>query len=89
MGSNHRRARLQRAALPLSYLCETEMLERPGRIELLVDSPATSHSAIELRPRAVAERLVGRDGFEQPQNERRFYRALGSPMPSLPELAEK
>ena len=26
MGSNHRRARLQRAALPLSYLCE---MERP------------------------------------------------------------
>jgi hypothetical protein len=24
MGSNHRRARLQRAALPLSYLCELE-----------------------------------------------------------------
>jgi hypothetical protein len=33
--------------------------------------------------------LVGRDGFEPPQNERRFYRALGSPMPSLPALAEK
>ena len=30
--------------------------------------------------------LVGRDGFEPPQNERRFYRALGSPVPSLPEI---
>jgi hypothetical protein len=29
---------------------------------------------------------VGRDGFEPPQNERRFYRALGSPVPSLPEI---
>jgi hypothetical protein len=65
------------------------MLERPGRIELLVDSSATSHSTIELRPRTVRQRLVGRDGFEPPQNERRFYRALGSPVPSLPELAEK
>ena len=33
----------------------------------------------------VSKNLVGRDGFEPPQNERRFYRALGSPVPSLPE----
>ena len=34
----------------------------------------------------VGRNLVGRDGFEPPQNERRFYRALGSPVPSLPEI---
>ena len=32
------------------------------------------------------QELGGRDGFEPPQNERRFYRALGSPVPSLPEI---
>jgi hypothetical protein len=68
MESNHRRARLQRAALPLSYVCKPEhfrkggrisprkcgnvtALERPGRIEPLVGSSATSCSTIELRPR--------------------------------------
>jgi hypothetical protein len=37
-------------------------------------------------PLSYGRELVGRDGFEPPQNERRFYRALGSPVPSLPEI---
>src|SRR5271168_1319848 len=81
MGSNHRRARLQRAALPLSYLCE---MERPAGIEPIVPTQATWRSTIELQPQI----LVGRDGFEPPQNERRFYGALGSPVPSLPGSCE-
>jgi hypothetical protein len=93
MESNHRRARLQRAALPLSYLCETDCAKWSGRweIEPIVPTLATWCSTIELRPRMWwqelgGQNLVGRDGFEPPQNERRFYRALGSPVPSLPEI---
>src|ERR1700685_1887255 len=53
MESNHRRARLQRAALPLSYLCETDCAKWSGRweIEPIVPTLATWCSTIELRPR--------------------------------------
>src|ERR1700686_2351070 len=53
MGSNHRRARLQRAALPLSYLCEIDCAKWSGRreIEPIVPTLATWCSTIELRPR--------------------------------------
>src|SRR5580692_7298160 len=53
MGSNHRRARLQRAALPLSYLCEMDCAKWSGRweIEPIVPTLATWCSTIELRPR--------------------------------------
>src|SRR5262249_52644791 len=49
MDSNHRRLRLQRSALPLSYL-GIRVLERTARIELATTSLATKHSATELRP---------------------------------------
>jgi hypothetical protein len=52
-----------------------------GGIEPRVCALATRCSTIELRPQ-----LVGRDGVEPPQTMRGVYSALGSPMPSLPEI---
>src|SRR5580700_5780784 len=97
MESNHRRARLQRAALPLSYLCEMLLLNvvRNGAAggKSNPSSPRWQRGALPLSygrecggRNLVSRNLVGRDGFEPPQNERRFYRALGSPVPSLPEI---
>src|SRR5580704_9615310 len=92
MESNHRRARLQRAALPLSYLCEMLLLNivRNGAAggKSNPSSPRWQRGALPLSygRECGGRNLVGRDGFEPPQNERRFYRALGSPVPSLPEF---
>src|SRR3984957_14001473 len=102
MESNHRRARLQRAALPLSYLCEMLLLNvaRNGAAggKSNPSSPRWQRGALPLSygrefggrnlggKNLVGKNLVGRDGFEPPQNERRFYRALGSPVPSLPDI---
>ncbi len=62
-----------------------EMVHKDG-IEPPTRAPSTRRSTAELLVRAAAANLVGRDGFEPPQNERRFYGALGSPVPSLPGL---
>src|ERR1700722_6058438 len=92
MESNPRRARLQRAALPLSYLCEMLLLNvaRNGAAggKSNPSPPRWQRGALPLSygRECGGRNLVGRDGFEPPKNERRFYRALGSPVPSLPEI---
>jgi hypothetical protein len=50
MGSNHRRARLQRAALPLSYLCE---VKHSGKrvFELVKDTGYRTRASLPARPR--------------------------------------
>src|SRR3981081_1512292 len=77
MESNHRRAALQTAALPLSYSC----IGADGGNRTHLDGVALRGPTNRPRPR-----LVGRDGVEPPQTMRGVYSALGSPMPSLPVI---
>jgi hypothetical protein len=80
MESNHLRAALQAAALPMSY--SGVVLERVVGGDSTASSMAPRRSAAELYPRKNKKWSRGQD-LNLHSMKREFYRLLGSPAPSL------